>query len=173
MSLAGKITRILRRKVDKIIMAKLMTLGFILKDDQILLGMKKRGFGAGRWNGFGGKVHEGETIQNAMAREFEEECSIKVTKSEQFGKIDFEFRGKPEILEVHFFRALEYSGTPTESEEMKPQWYKTSEIPFASMWSDDPYWMPLFLKGKKFVGHILFDENDKVLKADLKETDKI
>jgi 8-oxo-dGTP diphosphatase/2-hydroxy-dATP diphosphatase len=24
--------------------------------------MKKRGFGAGRWNGFGGKVKEGETV---------------------------------------------------------------------------------------------------------------
>lgn len=31
----------------------------------VLLGMKKRGFGAGKWNGFGGKVQPGETIEEA------------------------------------------------------------------------------------------------------------
>jgi len=154
-------------------MAKLLTLGFILEKDKILLGMKKRGFGAGRWNGFGGKVQEGESIEEGMKREFMEECGVNVIKSDHFGKINFEFRGKPEILEVHFYRALEYTGTPVESEEMRPRWFDTNKIPFDSMWSDDPYWMPLFLKGKKFTGHILFDEKDQVIKAEVKEVEKV
>jgi len=150
-----------------------MTLGFIREGDKLLLGLKKRGFGMNRWNGFGGKLQEGETITQAMIREFNEECGVTVTKGEEFGVIDFEFRGKPDILEVHFFRVLEYSGTPTESEEMKPQWFSVKEIPFSQMWSDDPYWMPLFLAGKKFKGKIFFDENDKVLKDDIKEVQKL
>ncbi|MFA5931193.1 MAG: 8-oxo-dGTP diphosphatase [archaeon] len=154
-------------------MAKVMTLAFIREGDKILLGMKKRGFGAGRWNGFGGKVHPEETIEAAVAREFEEECGVKVTQTEQFGLINFEFRGKPEILEVHFFKVLKYTGEATESEEMKPQWFDITKIPFESMWKDDPYWMPLFLKGKKFKGHILFDEADNVLKVTLNEVEKI
>ena len=154
-------------------MVKVLTNGYILEGNKLLLGMKKRGFGAGRWNGFGGKVHEGESIEEGMKREFEEECGVKVIKSEQFGKINFEFRGKPEILEVHFYRALEYTGTPVESEEMRPEWFDTNKIPFESMWSDDPHWMPLFLKGKKFMGHILFDEKDQVLKAEVKEVEKV
>ena len=39
----------------------------------MLLGMKKRGFGTGKWNGFGGKVEVGETVADAAQRELEEE----------------------------------------------------------------------------------------------------
>lgn len=38
---------------------KVLTLLLIQQANKILLGMKKRGFGAGRWNGFGGKVETG------------------------------------------------------------------------------------------------------------------
>ena len=47
---------------------KLLTLLFVVESDRVLLGMKKRGFGAGRWNGFGGKVDKGETIEEAAKR---------------------------------------------------------------------------------------------------------
>ncbi len=151
---------------------KVMTNGYILEGDKILLGLKKEGFGAGRWNGFGGKLKEGETIPQAVAREFEEECCVKVLASEQFGKIDFTWDNKPTVLEVHFYRILKYSGTPTETDEMKPQWFNVKDIPYKEMWNDDPYWMPLFLKGKKVSGKILFNEKDEVLKADLKEVTK-
>jgi 8-oxo-dGTP pyrophosphatase MutT (NUDIX family) len=38
--------------------------------------MKKRGFGVGKWNGYGGKLDEGESIEQCAIRELEEECSI-------------------------------------------------------------------------------------------------
>ena len=38
--------------------------------------MKKRGFGAGRWNGFGGKVAPAETIEDAARRELLEEAGV-------------------------------------------------------------------------------------------------
>ena len=41
---------------------KVMTLVYIRNEDKVLLGMKKRGFGKGKWNGFGGKVEHGENI---------------------------------------------------------------------------------------------------------------
>ena len=47
---------------------KLYTLAFVLDAGKILLGMKKRGFGVGRWNGFGGKVDPGESIEGAAKR---------------------------------------------------------------------------------------------------------
>ena len=47
---------------------KLLTLLFVLKPGQVLLGLKKRGFGEGRWNGFGGKVQPDEAIEEAAIR---------------------------------------------------------------------------------------------------------
>ena len=47
---------------------KLLTLAFVTQKDKVLLGLKKKGFGMGRWNGFGGKVEKGETIEEAAKR---------------------------------------------------------------------------------------------------------
>ena len=96
---------------------KILTLVLVREKGRVLLGMKKRGFGAGRWNGFGGKVTEGETIENAALREIKEEAGIEVQDLEKRGIIEFEFQGDPQILEVHIFSSQSFSGTPTESEE--------------------------------------------------------
>lgn len=148
---------------------KLMTLVLVHQHPKVLLGMKKRGFGAGRWNGFGGKVQPGETIEQAAAREMEEEAGIKVAKLEKFGRLDFEFQGNPEVLEMHMFKTSDYSGEPREGEEMKPQWYEASAIPLDQMWPDDKHWFPLFLAGKKFTGKFLFGKGDAVLEMKLTE----
>ena len=70
-------------------------------------------------------------------------------------------------MEVHIFHVLEYNGEPIETEEMKPQWFKLEEIPFESMWADDPYWFPLFLKKRKFKGMIIFKNMDEILSHEL------
>ena len=57
-----------RAEQRRMVQNKLYTLALIRNNDNILLGMKKRGFGVGRWNGFGGKVHSGETILEAAKR---------------------------------------------------------------------------------------------------------
>jgi 8-oxo-dGTP diphosphatase / 2-hydroxy-dATP diphosphatase len=154
-------------------MKKILTLCIIHKNGKVLLGMKKRGFGQGRWNGFGGKVHEGETIETAAKREVLEESGIEVLEMEKTGIIEFEFRENPEILEVNIFNCQKFAREHVETEEMKPQWFEISEIPFNEMWQDDKYWFPLFLEGKKFKGRFLFDKNDKILDYDLKEVEAL
>ncbi len=155
-------------------MSKLITtLCIVHKDSKILLGMKKRGFGKGRWNGFGGKVKEDETIEEAAARETLEEAGIEILESEKLGVIDFEFQTNGEEIEVNIFKIKKFSGQPSESEEMRPQWFSVSEIPFDEMWPDDIFWMPMFLEGKKFKGKFLFGENDVILEKELKEVEKL
>lgn len=144
---------------------KLTTLVFIERPGEILLGMKKRGFGAGRWNGFGGKVEERETIEESAIREMCEECGITITKLEEVGLHEFEFdHERGSILEVHVFRGTEWSGEPEETEEMRPAWFPIDRIPFDEMWPDDRYWFPVFLLGKKFHTYFLFDKDDQILK---------
>ncbi len=154
---------------DKII----QTLCLIHDHPRILLGMKKRGFGAGRWNGFGGKIIPPETIEDAAKRELREEVGLEVENIEKVGIVDFEFKNKPTLIQVHFFRLKDYSGEPKESEEMKPQWFHVDEIPFKDMWPDDIHWMPLFLKGSKFKGKFLFGEGDSVLEKELQEVQEL
>ena len=123
--------------------------------------MKKRGFGAGKWNGFGGKVMDGESIEEAARREVREEIDVYVSDLEKAGELNFEFKNKHgEKLKVHVFRVEDFQGEPVESEEMKPEWFFIDQIPFKDMWPDDVYWLPLFFARKKFVGHFYFaDEN--------------
>ncbi|MFH0846144.1 MAG: 8-oxo-dGTP diphosphatase [Patescibacteria group bacterium] len=151
-------------------MKKILTLCLIQKNDKILLGMKKRGFGEGRWNGFGGKVEENESIEEATKREFLEESGITVNNLEKMGIMEFIFHTNlEEILEVHIFKSEDFSGELIESEEMKPQWFHIKEIPFNDMWPDDEHWIPLFLENKKFKGKFLFGEGDSILEKTLEE----
>lgn len=152
---------------------KLMTLCLVHQPPRILLGMKKKGFGAGRWNGFGGKVEPGEKIEDAAKREILEEAAIEIEEVILAGVVEFEFQGNPEILEVHIFKAENFSGIPKETEEMKPQWFNEKEIPLEQMWPDDRFWMPLFLAEKKFRGKFLFDGHDKIIEYKLEEVNNL
>lgn len=148
-----------------------MTLVTILDDDNILLGMKKRGFGKGRWNGFGGKPEEGEKIERAARRETREEVGIIIKSLNKRGVVTF-FEADPLPVEVHIFSTDDFKGEPKETEEMKPKWFDIGKIPYKQMWPDDKYWLPMLLGGKNFEGEFWFkDENntDKITKYTLRE----
>jgi len=142
---------------------KLYTLALIRNECNVLLGMKKRGFGAGRWNGFGGKVDADETILQAAKRELLEESGLTVDELKQAGILKFEFVGEPGIMEVHVFTTNKFEGTPTESEEMRPKWFPISEVPFNDMWPDDILWFPYLLRGQQFSGYFKFKGHTEIL----------
>ncbi len=146
-----------------------MTLTIIHQDDKLLLGMKKRGFGMGRYNGFGGKVEKDETIEEAARREVFEEVNLELIDLIQLGTIEFSWKEKSEVLEVHIFKSTKFNGIPEETEEMRPEWFDIKDIPFKKMWSDDPYWFPLFLENKKFNGKFVFDKKDQVVEHKINE----
>jgi len=140
------------------------TLVLITEDNRILLGMKKRGFGVGKWNGFGGKVEHNECIEAAAHRELMEECSLACDQLRKVGVLLFQLNTNTELMEVHVFRADEYQGVPTESDEMRPRWFDIDNLPLDKMWDDDRIWLPLFLDNKSFSGHFLLNDGGFVLK---------
>jgi 8-oxo-dGTP diphosphatase / 2-hydroxy-dATP diphosphatase len=85
------------------------------------------------------------------------------------GVVDFAWRGKPVVIQVHIFSCEKFSGRPKETEEMRPEWIKIEKLDFKKMWADDEYWYPLFLAGKKFKGKFLFDDKDGILQYKLEE----
>ena len=145
---------------------RLTTLCFLVRRDEVLLAMKKRGFGAGKFNGVGGKVEAGELVLDAAIREAEEEIGVKIAPPDALHRagLRFYFDGKPEWnQECDVFIAKTWRGEPQETEEMKPQWFSITKLPFEKMWIDDPLWLPRVLKGERLDAEFNFNADGSVL----------
>jgi 8-oxo-dGTP pyrophosphatase MutT (NUDIX family) len=138
-----------------------MTLCFLLKDDRILLAMKKRGFGEGKWNGYGGKPMIAETIIDAAIRETQEEIGVTPKQLKKVATLNFIFPKLPKFQDwdqqVVVFFIEDWEGEPRENEEMSPQWFSVHELPFSRMWPDDIYWLPKVLQGNSIKGEFHFN----------------
>ncbi len=138
------------------------TLVLLVKGDpprEILLGLKKAGFAAGKWTGFGGKIEPGESPIGAAARELYEEVSIRADAADlnPAAYLDFVFPACPEWDQiVHVFMARRWAGEPVESAEMRPRWFEIGRLPKAEMWQDDQHWLPLVLAGQRVRGKFVF-----------------
>jgi 8-oxo-dGTP diphosphatase len=132
------------------------TLLFVIEGDRILLIHKKRGLGAGKINGPGGRLEPGETPLVAAIREVQEELCITPRHIEKSGELFFQFL---DGLSIHctVFRAAAHDGEPQETEEAIPLWVPTDGIPYERMWADDRLWIPLMLTRTPFTGYFLFD----------------
>ena len=146
-----------------------VTIAFVLKDDEVLLGMKKRGFGEGKWNGSGGKAKEGEKIEAVMKREVKEEFNVTPTGFEKVAEITFIEPSIPGegIWVAHVFLIRKWTGKITESEEMKPQWFPVNQVPYQEMWTSDTLWLPRVLKGEKFKAKFTYDNKEKIKKQEI------
>lgn len=145
------------------------TLCFLVKDNKVLLAMKKRGFGVGKYNGVGGKKNSDESIEDAAKREASEEIGVTVEHLEQVATLNFYFpHNKNWGQQVIVFLVNKWRGNPSESDEMMPQWFSKSEMPLDKMWPDDEYWLPLVLEGKRVEGEFLFGEKEEIIDHQLK-----
>lgn len=145
-------------------MPTLATLCYIIEDGKVLLQEKKRGIGAGNINAPGGKFEEGEAPQDCVVREVFEETGLRISDLKNHGILHFFFgqRNMPDWI-VHVFSTKSFQGELKESEEGKPKWFDTGEIPYDKMWKDDKYWIPLMLAGKNFQCWFYFDKDIKEL----------
>ncbi len=146
---------------------KITTLCYLINDkSEVLLIMKKRGFGVGKWNGPGGKVEIGENPKDSMIREVEEETGFRVANPRELGYIEFIWpEGQAERNQrCYIYLTEEFGGEVKESEECQPAWFAINQIPYDQMWDDDKYWYPDTLAGKAVKKRFFFDKNNKVLK---------
>lgn len=142
-----------------------VTLGFLVKDNQVLLAMKKRGFGVGWWNGFGGKLEGEETLEQGLIREAQEEINVTPQDFEDVATLDFYFQRDDQSWDqrVHVFLVSSWDGQPCESEEMKPKWFEKNKLPVDKMWKADRIWLPKVLTGEKIKAKIVFDKDAKLV----------
>jgi 8-oxo-dGTP diphosphatase len=132
------------------------TLLFVIRDGEILLIRKRRGLGAGKINGPGGKLEPGESARAAAIREVQEEVGVTPVGVSQRGELSFQFVDGYGI-HVTVFSASDCTGKAVTTDEAVPLWTPVSQIPYHEMWVDDEIWLPWLLEGERFSGRFIFD----------------
>lgn len=132
------------------------TLLYVVQGGRMLLIHKKRGLGAGKLNGAGGRIQHGETPHEAAVRETKEELRVEPEGVEKWGEVLFQVTDGMSIR-IHVFTATGCRGEPQETDEAVPLWVPADEIPYDRMWEDDRFWVPLMLRGERFEARTLFD----------------
>jgi 8-oxo-dGTP pyrophosphatase MutT (NUDIX family) len=144
------------------------TLCYVFDKDKILLGMKKKGFGQGKLNGYGGKVENGESFEAAAIRETKEESGLDVFNLKKVAELDFKFTNAPPGKDwdqvVHVYFTHDWKDNPIETDEMSPKWYDVENIPIEQCWDDDKFWLPKVIEGKKIYGWFIFGGDNNTLK---------
>ncbi|WP_227021250.1 8-oxo-dGTP diphosphatase [Oceaniferula marina] len=132
------------------------TLMFVVQEGKVLLIEKLRGIGKGKVNGPGGKIDPGETPEQCVVRECQEELHITPLDPVKMGELCFAMSDIPDI-HCHVFMATRYEGVPTATEEAIPLWTDLDQIPYDRMWEDDRCWLAGMLAGRKFFGRFIFE----------------
>ncbi|RLF00053.1 MAG: NUDIX hydrolase, partial [Thermoprotei archaeon] len=104
-------------------------------------------------------VEEGESPEEAAAREVLEEVGIRVLELERAGVLEFySIGGEPDWV-VYVYRSRKFEGEPRPSDEAEPRWFKARDLPFNEMWVDDRVWLPHVLAGRRVRGRFWFSED--------------
>ncbi|MCS5636307.1 MAG: 8-oxo-dGTP diphosphatase [Myxococcota bacterium] len=132
------------------------TLTFVTRRGEVLLIRKKRGLGAGKINGPGGRLEPGETPIECAVREVQEELDVTPIDPKPRGELRFQFVDGYSI-HVYVFTTDAHRGEARETDEAVPLWTPMGAIPYGEMWADDILWLPRVLAGETVSGFFVFD----------------
>ena len=153
-----------------------LTVCYLIKNNEVLLGLKKIRLGKGLYNGYGGHKETDETVVACAKREFEAETNMTITSElKKVGILLITYENNDMVAKIHFFCIPDATGSPRETDEMIPRWFTIDNIPYNNMWPNDQYCLPIVLKGKYFAGHFHLDnpETKILLKHWVDEVDSV
>ncbi|MEO8355087.1 MAG: 8-oxo-dGTP diphosphatase [Chloroflexota bacterium] len=130
----------------------LATLCYLKRDGCTLMlhrNKKPNDIHEGKWNGLGGKFEAGETPEECIKREVQEEAGLVIEHPRLHGLLMFpNFKGNDWYVFV--FTTTEFSGEMIESPEGTLAWIKDDELKGLSLWESDHIFFPWIENGKFF-----------------------
>lgn len=146
---------------------KLTTLCYIEKDGCYLMlhrTKKENDENHEKWIGVGGKFEEGESPEDCLIREVEEETGLRL--------IDYRFRGIVTFISnhwgteyMHLFTATNYSGSIKECEEGELVWIPIKEVEELPIWEGDKIFLRLLQKEERFFSLKLRYEEETLVES--------
>ena len=124
---------------------KLATLCYLRKNDQTLMihrVKKHNDMHLGKWNGLGGKLEPGESPEDCVRREVEEESGLLVKKMWLKGFLSFPGFANDEDWYTFVFVVPEFEGHIIESVEGDLEWIDNSDLFRLNLWEGDRIFLP-------------------------------
>jgi len=147
------------------------TLTFVIdphNDSRVLLAIKQKKIGEGKWNGYGGKPEPQDlSLCHTAVRELFEESGEGIVVDPQdldpCAIIDFYFQDnttKEPNWSVVIYTTTKFSGTASSTDEAKdPTWFLQHEIDYNNMLPADRQFIPKVLAGEVFTGIVRFNHD--------------
>lgn len=144
-----------------------MVVGYLLRSENVLLGVRKRvsdDLGHLIVAGIGGKIEPSETPDQALYREIEEEVSLQIKTWQLVGhSINLSPHKPAHNLSVAIYVVSEFDGEPQETSDIAPFWFPKTELPLNRMWPDNRLTVPLVLKGERITGSFLYGPDGQLV----------
>jgi 8-oxo-dGTP diphosphatase len=144
---------------------KLATLCYLRKNDQTLMihrVKKSNDMHRGKWNGLGGKLEPGESPEDCVRREVEEESGLLVKKMWLKGFLSFPGFANDEDWYAFVFVVPEFEGQIIESVEGDLEWIDNSDLFQLNLWEGDRIFLPWLDRPGIFSGKFVYRDGTLV-----------
>ena len=143
------------------------TLCYISRGDEYLLlhrVKKKNDLNHDKWIGIGGKFEDGESPDECILREVQEETGLTLNSWRFRGIVTF-VSNEAETEYMHLFTSEDFSGTLTDCDEGVPEWIRKEEFAKLPMWEGDRIFLKLLEEDAPFFSLKLRYEGEKLVQA--------
>lgn len=140
----------------------LATLCYVKRDGRTLMvhrNKKLNDIHQGKWNGLGGKFEPGESPEECIRREVQEETGLVISNPKLHGLLVFSgFKGKDWYVFV--FTATDFDGELIDSPEGRLEWVDDSNLTSLNLWPSDLIFLPWLEQGKFFSAKFVYEDEE-------------
>ena len=140
---------------------KLATLCYVKQNGHTLMihrVKRENDMHAGKWNGLGGKLNVGETPEECVIREVQEESGLIIRNPRLHGILTFPGFANDEDWYAFLFTATEFEGELIESYEGILRWIPDGELLDLNLWEGDRIFIPWLVEPEFFSGKFTYRE---------------